>query len=186
MRNRTSTTLARQGGFTLLEVLAAVALLGIVFTALARSASVGVLSEGDSRRRLEASLVADLQLAELELAALSGETPELGVTETELDDLSIVIETQPWSLPEWLQDESGASDSTVSSVLGDGTEGNPGAIREIRLSVTWFDGVNERSVERVTYTVDYGSVSGAGLPGGASLSDMERTLQDILDASEER
>ncbi len=91
MRNSPHASRAR-AAFTLLEVLAAIALLGVVFTALSRSAAVGVLSEGHSRRLLEASLLADTQLAELQLAALSGEVPEIGVKESDVDDFVIRVE----------------------------------------------------------------------------------------------
>ena len=46
-------------GFTLLEVMAAVAVVAIVFTTLARVANQGMQSQGISKRRLEASLLAD-------------------------------------------------------------------------------------------------------------------------------
>jgi prepilin-type N-terminal cleavage/methylation domain-containing protein len=50
--------------FTLLEVMAAVALLGILYTVLARVAIEGLRAEGESKRRLEASLLADARLEE--------------------------------------------------------------------------------------------------------------------------
>jgi hypothetical protein len=71
-------------------------------------------------------------------------------------------------------------------VFGDGTDRNEGVVREIRLTVAWHDGVHERSVERVTYLVDYASVSGGDLLDGASLLDLRREVQDALDAAEAR
>ncbi len=53
--------------FTLLEVLAAVAILGIVYVVLADVAMQGLFAEGRAKRRLEASLKADLHLSELEV-----------------------------------------------------------------------------------------------------------------------
>ncbi|MFB3118027.1 MAG: prepilin-type N-terminal cleavage/methylation domain-containing protein, partial [Myxococcota bacterium] len=50
------------GGFTLIEVLGAVAILAILYTTLATVAIRGLRSEGESRRMLEASLLADWQL----------------------------------------------------------------------------------------------------------------------------
>ena len=55
------------GGFTLIEVLGAVAILAILYTTLATVAIRGLRSEGESRRMLEASLLADWQLSEFEL-----------------------------------------------------------------------------------------------------------------------
>ena len=66
---------------TLLEVMAAVALLVIVYTFLAKAATQGVRSEADSRRRMEASLLADATLAEIETRLALGETLQLERTE---------------------------------------------------------------------------------------------------------
>ena len=53
-------------GFTLLEVLGAVAVLGIWYFVLATIATDGLLKEGQSLRKLRAGLIADRMLAELE------------------------------------------------------------------------------------------------------------------------
>jgi prepilin-type N-terminal cleavage/methylation domain-containing protein len=182
MRSSPQTARSR-AAFTLLEVLAAIALLGVVFTALSRSAAVGVLSEGHSRRLFEASLLADTQLAELQLAALAGEVPEIGVTESEVDDFVISVEALAWSLPKWLQEERDAVISTPSPVFGDGTEQNQSAIREIRLTIAWSDGVNQRSIERVTYALDRGAVAGSEALEGASLLDLNQAVRDALEGS---
>lgn len=164
---------------TLLEVLAAVALLGIVFTALARSASLGVLSEGDSRRRLEASLVADSRLAQIELAANSGTAPEIGFIEEEAGDFVVEIDTQPWVMPDRLKEEREASIERVSEVFGNDTPGNEGMVREIRLEVVWSDGVDRRSVTRTTYVVDFASAGDTlGLPLPGLLGDALEALTD--------
>ena len=69
MRRRSVTNARRlepaRGGFTLIEVLAAVALLGILYAVLARVAIEGLRAEGDSERRLEASLLADERVNDL-------------------------------------------------------------------------------------------------------------------------
>ncbi len=54
-------------GLTLLEVLAAVAVLGLLYTVLASAAVQGLRSEGESRRRLEASLLMDEQLVQIRI-----------------------------------------------------------------------------------------------------------------------
>jgi prepilin-type N-terminal cleavage/methylation domain-containing protein len=48
-----------QNGFTLLEVLAAVAILSIWFIVIAGTSVQGLRAEGESRRRLEAGQMAD-------------------------------------------------------------------------------------------------------------------------------
>ena len=74
-----------RNAFTLLEVLAAVAFVGLVFTALSRSATVGIISEGDNRRRMEAALLADAAMIEIELGLQASELPADGTTEEEVD-----------------------------------------------------------------------------------------------------
>ena len=71
------------GGFTLIEVLGAVAILAILYTTLSTVAIRGLRSEGESRRMLEASLLADWELSEFELELQTGAAPEIGVTQSE-------------------------------------------------------------------------------------------------------
>lgn len=165
---------------TLLEVLAAVALLGIVFTALSRSATLGVLSEGDSRRRLEASLLADTKLAQLELAVGAGAVPELGVVEDEQDGFTLITETLPWTLPPRLAEERELRIGAPSEVFGNPLQGQDGLVREIRIEVAWDDGVQERSVTRTTYAVDFAAAEGLDLPLAGLVG---AGLQDALDAA---
>ena len=80
-----------EAGFTLLEVMAAVAIIAIVFTTLARVASEGLRSEGSSKRRLEASLLADAALAEIERQVEEGVDLELGVEEREEDLFTVIL-----------------------------------------------------------------------------------------------
>jgi prepilin-type N-terminal cleavage/methylation domain-containing protein len=56
----------RERGFTLFEVMAAVLVLGMLYAVLANAAMQGLQSEGETRRRLQASLIADRALAEIE------------------------------------------------------------------------------------------------------------------------
>ena len=84
---------------TLLEVMAAVALLGILYTFLAKAATQGVRSEADSRRRMEASLLADATLAEIETLLAVGETLQLERTEIEEEEFRVSVEVMPFELP---------------------------------------------------------------------------------------
>jgi hypothetical protein len=68
----------RERGFSLLEVMAAVSLLIVIFIPLVRAAIDGLRSEGESRRRMEASLLADNTLADLESDMVLGIVPPIG------------------------------------------------------------------------------------------------------------
>ena len=76
----------RRDAFTLLEVMAAVLVLGLIYTLLAQAAIRGVSAEGVSRRRVEASLIADFRLADLESQAALGQIPTSG---SEEDDVGV-------------------------------------------------------------------------------------------------
>lgn len=85
--------------FTLIEVLGAIALLGIVYPIIITWAGHGIRSEGDSRRRLEASLIADRRLADIEIALVTGTAPQLGETQTEADGYRLVTLVEEYELP---------------------------------------------------------------------------------------
>ena len=88
----------RSPGFTLLEVLAAVAVLGIVYVVVAQGAIEGLQTQGDAGRRLRASLLADRTLSELELAVAAGAAPEIGETQASEEDFAVVVEVAPFDL----------------------------------------------------------------------------------------
>lgn len=143
-------------GLTLIEVMAAVALLGLVYTALASKATQGVMSEGDSLRRFQASLIADEKLAEIETIAAMKQTPDLGRSEDESEDgvFLIDVEVSEWKLP--LPPEPEGSEPArpnSESVLGGG-EGDPGALLQVRVRISWVGAFGERSIERVTFVLD--------------------------------
>ena len=75
------TSRRRAGGFTLIEVVGAVAIVGIVFLILSTATFSGIAAEGTAHRRLEASLVADDALAEVELQMLMSLPIEIDATE---------------------------------------------------------------------------------------------------------
>ena len=87
----------RPQGFTLLEVLAAVAILGLWFAVLANVAIQGLRSEGRNERRLRASLIADRVLTDVELGFDEYELPGENVDVQEEDEFTITVEQLPIS-----------------------------------------------------------------------------------------
>ncbi len=164
----------RDAGFTLLEVMVAVVLLGIVVVQVTLVSANGMRVEGESRRRLDASLLADQLLADLETVALQGEVPELGTTEAEEEPYRIQIETRPLDaeslgLLEARDPELGPATALV------GTEGlgSSSPLVEIQITVSWEEGFDTLEVRRTTFAFDAAAVaaqipaSGTGAEGAA-------------------
>ena len=148
---------------TLLEVMAAVALLGILYTFLAKAATQGVRSEADSRRRMEASLLADAALAEIETRLAAGETLQLERSEHENEGFRVSIEVTPFALPAELAGELAQTAPDAPSVFGAGGANAPNLLQRVEVRVVWDDGVFERSAGRVTFAFD--SQAAQGLAG---------------------
>jgi len=145
-------------GFTLFEVLAAVAILGILYTTLIGWAMDGLVAEGTSRRRLEASLVADRQLAEIELDLEAGVVPPVGEERLELDDYEVTLSVEPFelTLPEL--------DATPPSpLLADATTDRSTPLRVIRIRVTWLEAGMEYEVVRTSFALDPTNLDTAAL-----------------------
>jgi len=165
--SRPSRPLRRGGGaagFTLLEVLGAVAIIGLAFTLLARANIEGLRAEGTARRQLEASLLADRTLAGLEAQLQDGVVPELGSREDLVEGYRVEVEVTPLEvdlppLPEPVPEGFGEED-TGPSLLDPGAGGAPGGrnapalLRRVRVEVAWAEGAAERSVLRETLVFD--------------------------------
>lgn len=142
---------------TLLEVMAAVAILGLVYAYLSKAASQGILTTGESRWRLEASLLADQELADIERETRAGTPLDAGEQDREVDDFTVVRRIEIWSLPpELLPEPDTDTDAEGTSLLA-GSATAPGILRRIQVVVRWFDGVHDQSIERVTFDYDVSS-----------------------------
>ena len=164
----------RSPGFTLLEVMAAVAILGIVFSVLAETAIQGLRAEGRSVRRLEASLLADRRLIDLEIELDAGAPPPEGRQESEEDDFFVVVEVRPFQLPQPPNPEAAiipGGDELISEGLQ--------SLREILITVSWLEGQSEMSVSRTTYGYDAAAFA-AALPAAGpetpNIDDLARQL----------
>jgi prepilin-type N-terminal cleavage/methylation domain-containing protein len=168
----------RAAGFTLLEVLAGVAILAIAYSQLGSSGIQGLQHEGEARRRIAASLIADTLMTDLESAIEAGATPPVGETEGEQDGFRTLVRIEPFTLevPEEegpggkrigrarsrLGGDGGATPQEAQgpSLLGGGGPGAPSPLRRIEVRVAWDEGVGERSTARVTYALDAEGAAG--------------------------
>lgn len=154
-----------RAGFTLFEVLAAVAIVGFAFTMLARANIEGLRAEGTAAHRLRASLVADRVLAEMETGLNSGAAPPVGRQEAQNEDFLVTVEVaaldlglpvpEVADLPAPLLDASGGP--SLLATQG-GTDNS--ALRTIDITVAWEEGSSSRSVTRRTFAFDSAAVSG--------------------------
>jgi type II secretory pathway pseudopilin PulG len=164
--------------FTLLEVLAAVAILALVYTVLARVGIQGFRAEGGSDRRLRASLIADQALAQIEEQLETGGAPPLGEKDAARDDeyqihLRVTpseIEIPPRSEAATQRMQAAAATKQSSGVSTAGAKpratgptpsffqpaapGEPPPGRRIEVRVSWVDGATESAVIRETYGLD--------------------------------
>jgi len=155
----------------MLEVLGAAALLAFVYIALTRSEIEGLRSEQESNRRLQASLLADQRLADLELDLASGTVPSLGDVEEEADPpFRVRTEVRAFAPPPppddaatlGLREGSLAArhaarqvDPNAPSLLAAPKAGDPDPpLRAIDVVVLWDEGIYEREVRRTTFALD--------------------------------
>jgi prepilin-type N-terminal cleavage/methylation domain-containing protein len=148
-------------GFTLLEVLGAVLVLAMLYSVLAEVAIQGLRAEGESRRRLEASLFADELLTDIEASIEAGDLPPLGVSGEEEDPYIIELEVLPIDTRALFPPGLLGEDETLASLLGSETEESP--LREIVLRISWSEGDRELSVTRTTLGMS--TPQFAALPG---------------------
>jgi prepilin-type N-terminal cleavage/methylation domain-containing protein len=163
-------------GFTLLEVLAAIAVLALVYTALARAAMQGLAHEGDASRRLQASLIADQVLGEIEAQLAAGVAPPAGRTETEQEDFGVSVEVRPFDLGAFAlaAAENAAAERGAPSVgqapqptggpalqLLTAPAGAPSPLFEVDVRVRWLEGQEEQEVSRTSFGADPATVAAA-------------------------
>jgi hypothetical protein len=157
-------------GFTLFEVLGAVAVLAIVYTTLSGVAMHWLRSEGESRRILEASLIADMEISEFELELDTGVAPELGITESETEDGLVLtwevtpLETKIFKTAQEQEQERNARNPTAQSLPvptapTGATDNLTPAFLRVELRVSWFEAGAERSVTRTLFAVDEDAAS---------------------------
>jgi prepilin-type N-terminal cleavage/methylation domain-containing protein len=170
---------SRHLAFTLLEVLAAVAILALVYTVLARVGIQGFRAEGGADRRLRASLLADDTLAEIEGQLEMGSTPPIGEKEAKRDEYAIRLRVSPAEIqipprseaatarfqaaaaakrtggaPAQTPGGKAAATDPTQSFFRPAGPGEPPPGRHIEVRVSWMEGTTESAVVRETYGLD--------------------------------
>jgi type II secretory pathway pseudopilin PulG len=153
-----------RGAFTLFEVLAAVLIFGLVYTVLAEVAIKSVYAEGDTHRRLTASLIADRVLFEHETQLDQGVAPEFGETEVEEDIYRIRTSVTPFDgsvllPPTEGPNPTGEPATAAPSLLAANDPSGAGMLLTLAVEVSWTDGLSERSLRRTTYGLDWESAA---------------------------
>lgn len=153
----------RQIGFTLMEVLGAIAILGISYMMLATSSIDGLRLIGESTRRSDASLLADRLLAQIELMAEIGQPIDIGFDEWKEEPFTVVVEIL--DLAEEFSDIDNEIESEdlleflaieANGPFSEFRDSNwlLGYLREVRISVEWREGAKEITVSRTAYIYD--------------------------------
>jgi type II secretory pathway pseudopilin PulG len=180
---------SRRTGFTLIEVMGAVLVLGLLFTWLASVAMVALRSEGTDRRRAEADLLADLSLSTIEaLLSATGQLPADGRTERDEDPYRVLIEIEPIDVLSLLpaplaKDLSQTIDPRAPSVLHD--ERGESRVRRVSVVVEWDEAGEPAQVERTTYAYDksaleqyFPSEGGDDAAADETLDPMQQLMRD--------
>ena len=124
----------RRDGFTLLEVMLAVFVLGTVVGALSVLVSQNIKRLADARRDLEALRIGEERMQQLIERAAAGDVPEFGVEEGTLDDpnsgFGWQLTVEPYSIP---MPPEHAEDPLPSSVFAPWSEQPSGVEPSLRL-----------------------------------------------------
>jgi prepilin-type N-terminal cleavage/methylation domain-containing protein len=156
----------RRAGFTLLEVMVAVAVLGVLTVTLVRLSAEGALLEGESRRRLEASLLADRVLLELESAWKGGAPLEAGRQEGMQEGFRVVVDVAPFEAeafglaslledapaPQGRRDAPPLTSGPPALLVPSGRRQAPVSV--VSVTVAWPQGAQEQAVTRTTFAFD--------------------------------
>lgn len=135
-------------GFTLLEVLAATLIFVLAATVLIGTSSAGVRMAGVSATRLEASLLADAELAQIERALNAQQTPP--PEKEEADDLfAIRVLVQP------ALESFGNDAGDLASILATEAPGIEAFLLRYEIRVEWLEGTLPMSVRRTTFAFDW-------------------------------
>jgi len=141
-------------GLTLLEVLAAAMIFAMVMTVLISTSSTAVHNVGVSARRLEANLVADELLADLEIQMKQGIAPVIEENETTRDQYAIrVFRTE--IIQDQAAADSGGPELSVASMLGTELPEVAKHLKQYDIEVSWFEQNGPQRVTRTSFAFDW-------------------------------
>ena len=166
------------GAFTLLEVLAAVAILAIWYVVIAAMATEGLRRQGVSNRLLEASEIASRVMAEIEATTLNGSAPESRDEETEEGIFLVHVFIAPFGFGDSAEADGPGSQEGGGTGLEQLIKAEmPGISRNlmaINVRVAWEEGSAVRAVKRRTYAFDLESAVKVYDRGDVKEADEER------------
>jgi len=141
-------------GLTLLEVLAAAMIFAMVMTVLISTSSTAVHNVGVSARRLEANLVAEEMLADLEIQMKQGIAPEIDENELTRDPYAITIfRTDVFQGSENAASDGGGID--VASMLGAELPEVAKHLKQYDIEVSWVEQNGPQRITRTTFAFDW-------------------------------
>lgn len=161
--------------------MAAVAVFGLVYVAVARAAIGGLGIEGDAERRFRASLLADRLLGEAEVAARAGEGLPRGPQDGEEGEFFFSVEAAPLDpaaigLAEALateERESGREEAPLELLEPSGRAG-AAPLSTLTVRVEWTEPSGRQQVTRTTFLFD-------GAAAGDLLGELETSPPDGSD-----
>jgi hypothetical protein len=156
--NWTSRTRTRREelGLTLLEVLAAAMIFSMVMTVLIGTSSTAVHNVGVSARRLEANMVADEILTNLEIEMKQGIAPKVGENESTRDQFAIrVFRTDLVQDPDADPVGSANATSSLALMLGPDLPELAKHLKQYDIEVSWIEQNGPQIVSRTTFAFDW-------------------------------
>ncbi|MBN1282438.1 MAG: type II secretion system protein [Proteobacteria bacterium] len=147
-----------RAGFTLLEVMVAVAILATALTTLLMFSGNTMIKSGRAEALAVATMLARQRMTEIEISLIEAgkkneipdERSESGTFEDPFGDYSWTMEIKKVELPAPVAGEEGSIQSMVAAQL---TKEIAKTVRELRLTVNWQDMGQEQTFDVITHIV---------------------------------
>ena len=144
----------RELGLSLLEVLAAALIFAMVMTVLIGTSSTAVHNIGVSARRLEANLVADEILADLEIQMKEGIAPEIEENDSTREQYAIrVFRTDLSGEPDAAN--PGGAAANIASMIGADLPEVAQHLKQYDIEVSWIEQNGPQRVTRTSFAFDW-------------------------------